>query len=74
MMRARHLAFIITPLAREEWLACFERVLADAPRRYAFPQQHLAGFRAFLHAFSMWMVNTEDAQSPREPDRGLGEL
>jgi hypothetical protein len=24
-----------TPRAREEWLACVERVLADAPARYA---------------------------------------
>jgi hemoglobin len=74
MMRARHLAFVITPRAREEWLACFEHVLADAPRRYAFPEQHLSGFRAFLYAFSMWMVNTEDAPSSREPDRGLDVL
>src|SRR6185369_10800022 len=48
MMRARHLPFVITPKAREEWLACFERVLADAPQRYAFPEEHLSGFRAFL--------------------------
>ena len=74
MMRARHLAFVITPRAREEWLACFERVLADAPRRYAFPEQHLSGFRAFLYAFSMWMVNTEDTPSSRAPDRGLDVL
>ena len=72
MMRARHLPFVITPRAREEWLACFERVLADAPQRYAFPEEHLPGFRAFLRAFSMWMVNTEDEGSPRAPDRGLG--
>lgn len=60
MMRARHLPFRITPRAREEWLACFERVLADAPARYGFPAQHLPGFRAFLRDFSMWMVNTQD--------------
>jgi hypothetical protein len=47
-------------------------VLADAHQRYAFPEKHLPGFRAFLHAFSMWMVNTEDEDSPRAPDRGLG--
>src|SRR5262245_19198827 len=64
MMRARHMPFAITPRAREEWLACFERVLADAPRRYAFPAEHLPGFRAFLQAFSMWMVNTEDEPVP----------
>jgi hemoglobin len=61
MMRARHLAFVITPRAREEWLGCFERVLADAPARYGFPAQHLPGFRAFLRDFSLWMVNTETA-------------
>jgi hemoglobin len=60
MMRARHLPFRITPRAREEWLACFERVLDDAPGRYGFPAQHLPGFRAFLRDFSLWMVNTQD--------------
>ena len=59
MMRARHLPFPITPRAREEWLGCFERVLERAPERYRFPAEHLPGFRAFLQAFSMWMVNTE---------------
>jgi hemoglobin len=72
MMRARHMAFVITPRAREEWLACFERVLADAPHRYAFPERHLPGFRAFLQAFSLWMVNTEDAPSAPGPDGPAG--
>ena len=58
MMRARHMAFAITPRAREEWLACFERVLAHATERYSFPAEHLEGFRAFLRGFSLWMVNT----------------
>jgi hemoglobin len=71
MMRARHLPFVITPRAREEWLACFERVLAEAPQRYAFPEAHLPGFRAFLEGFSMWMVNTEDEGAPPAPSRGL---
>jgi hemoglobin len=60
MMRARHLRFRITPRAREEWLACFERVLASARDRYGFPAHHLPGFRAFLRDFSLWMVNRED--------------
>jgi hemoglobin len=60
MMRARHLRFRVTPRARAEWLACFERVLAEAPGRYGFPVLHLPGFRAFLRDFSLWMVNTED--------------
>jgi hemoglobin len=60
MMRARHLRFAITPRARDEWLECFGRVLAEAPARYGFPAQHLPGFRAFLRDFSLWMVNTQD--------------
>jgi hemoglobin len=64
MMRARHMAFAITPRAREEWLACFERVLAHAVERHAFPAQHLEGFRSFLRDFSLWMVNT--APDPSE--------
>ena len=59
MMRARHLPFPITLAARDEWLGCFDRVLADATARYGFPAEHLAGFRAFLRDFSLWMVNTE---------------
>jgi len=59
MMRARHMAFVITPRAREEWLQCFDRVLATAPERYGFPAEHLPGFRAFLRDFSLWMVNTD---------------
>jgi hemoglobin len=60
MMRARHLPFRITPRARAEWLACFDRVLATATERYRFPPQHLPGFRTFLRDFSLWMVNTQD--------------
>jgi hemoglobin len=59
-MRARHMPFRITTDARNEWLACFERVLARAVADYAFPEQHLEGFRQFLHGFSTWMVNTAD--------------
>jgi len=58
-MRARHLAFRITPSARETWLACFEHVLEHAVERYDFPAEHLEGFRTFLQQFSLWMVNTE---------------
>jgi hemoglobin len=58
MMRARHLPFAIDEAARQEWLACFDRVLERAPERYNFPAEHLAGFRAFLVGFSGWMVNT----------------
>ncbi len=58
MMRARHLPIPIDAAARQEWLACFNRVLDHAPERYAFPAAHLPGFRAFLAGFSSWMVNT----------------
>ncbi len=57
-MRMRHLPFRIDEAARQQWLACFERVLCHAPEQYAFPPQHLPGFRRFLVEFSRWMVNT----------------
>ncbi len=63
-MRARHMPFPIDEAARQEWLRCFNVVLADAPERYNFPAEHLAGFRAFLDGFSVWMVNT--AADPSE--------
>ena len=34
MMRARHLPFPIDEAARQEWLACFERVLDQASEKY----------------------------------------
>lgn len=57
MMRARHLKFPINEAARQEWLRCFRVVLADAPARYGFPEEHLDGFIRFLEGFSGWMVN-----------------
>lgn len=60
-MRARHMPFAIDEAGRREWLRCFDAVLEDAPARYGFPPEHLPGFRAFLHGFSAWMVNTETA-------------
>ena len=57
MMRARHLAIPIDEAARQEWLTCFDRVLAQAVQNYNFPAEHLAGFRIFLREFSGWMVN-----------------
>jgi hemoglobin len=56
MMRARHMPFPIDQTARDVWLTCFERVLEHADD-YAFPAQHLPGFRAFLAGFSVWMMN-----------------
>ena len=61
MMRARHLPFLIDETARQVWLACFNRVLDEAPQKYNFPEEHLAGFREFLHGFSAWMVNKAEA-------------
>lgn len=57
MMRKRHLHIRIDEAARQGWLTCFEKVLEDAPQRYAFPEEHLPGFRTFLDEFSAWMVN-----------------
>ena len=57
MLRARHLPFPIDEAARQEWLACFDRILDRAVSAYGFPPQHLSGFRTFLHEFSAWMVN-----------------
>ncbi len=62
-MRARHMPFPIDESARREWLRCFDVVLDDAPARFGFPLEHLPGFRAFLHGFSAWMVNTASAES-----------
>ena len=73
MMRARHMPFAITMRARAEWLECFERVLADAPARYGFPDEHLPGFRAFLRDFSLWMVNTEAGEEGEAAGPGSGE-
>jgi hemoglobin len=57
MMRARHLKFPIDEAARQEWLRCFKKILAEAPANYRFPGQHLPGFIRFLEGFSAWMVN-----------------
>ena len=59
MLRARHMPFIIDEDGRQEWLDCFDRVLDVSVEKYDFPEQHLEGFRTFIHAFSTWMVNTK---------------
>lgn len=68
-MRARHMVVAIDDAARREWLACFHRVLADAPRRFGFPAEHLPAFEQFLDGFAAWMVNrgSPDDGPPREP-------
>ena len=36
-MRARHMPFVIDETARREWLACFDRVLEQAPQAIRLP-------------------------------------
>lgn len=57
-LRARHIPFKITEESRQVWLSCFSATLEDASSRYGFPAQHMDGFKRFLDAFSVWMVNT----------------
>jgi hemoglobin len=71
MMRARHLPFVIDEAARQEWLRCFDRVLAYAPEKYHFPAEHLPGFRAFLVGFSSWMVNTAPPDTTPQGENDL---
>jgi truncated hemoglobin YjbI len=59
MMRQRHFRFEITGEARATWLACWEPVLAEAPRTLGFPAEHIEGFRAWITTFSAWIVNTK---------------
>lgn len=56
-MRARHIPFPIDEKARQVWLECFHRTLEGAETKYAFPIQHMEGFKEFLRDFSAWMVN-----------------
>lgn len=65
MMRARHQPFAITPAGRAVWLRCFDQTLEVAPARFGFPPEHVPAFRAWLDAFSAWMVNTPDG--PAQP-------
>ena len=57
MMRRRHMPFPIDEAARQEWLACFYRVLENAEEMYNFPAEYLPGFRQFLDGFSAHMIN-----------------
>lgn len=59
MMRKRHLRFTIDEGARQVWLACFEKTLKDADKKYQFPMEHFERFWNFLDKFSVWMVNTK---------------
>ncbi len=57
MMRQRHLPFAIDDQARQVWLDCFKKTLADAEKKYGFPLEHMQSFWTFLDKFSAWMVN-----------------
>lgn len=59
LIRQRHFRFSITGDARAHWLACWEPVLAVAPTTLGFPAECIPGFRAWIHTFSAWIVNTE---------------
>jgi hemoglobin len=56
-MRARHIPFEIDEKARQVWLGCFMKILENSDKKYNFPLEHMAGFKAFLEGFSAWMVN-----------------
>lgn len=71
MMRARHMPFPIDNAARLEWLACFDRILEDAPQKYQFPDEHLPVFRKFLYGFSTWMVNRKANADAADDDLSL---
>ena len=58
-MRARHFPFAIDEKARQVWLACFDKTLENAAADFAFPEEHLEGFKTFLSGFSGWMVNRQ---------------
>ncbi len=58
-MRARHIPFQITDEQRDVWVACFLETLRHASQRYAFPEEHLEGFRNYLIEFSKWMVSVK---------------
>lgn len=60
MMRRRHLPFKIDEHARQVWLRCFRKILADAPQKYLFPADKIDSFLVFLERFSIWMVNTRE--------------
>ncbi|HUX42429.1 MAG TPA: hypothetical protein VMV83_14770 [Rectinemataceae bacterium] len=72
MMRQRHFRFPVTGEARAVWLACWEPVLAEAPRSLGFPAEHIEGFRAWITTFSAYIVNTkspvdEEAEAGARP-------
>jgi hemoglobin len=57
-LRARHISFPVNANAQQIWLNCFLDILKEAPEKYSFPEEHLAGFIDFLEQFSPWMINS----------------
>jgi hemoglobin len=57
-LRRRHMPFAIDNNAKDVWLDCFKKILKDAPEKYSFPKEHLAGFINFIEGFAPWMVNS----------------
>ena len=57
-LRQRHMPFPVDQKAQQVWLECFKKVLENAPEKYQFPKEHLAGFISFLEGFSPWMINS----------------
>ena len=59
MMRARHIPFVITESARQEWLRCYREMLDEAVEKFAMPSGHVDAVWKFVTDFSAWMVNAQ---------------
>ena len=59
MMRARHIPFVITESARQEWLRCYKETLDEAQEKFAMPGEHIDAVWKFVTDFSAWMVNAK---------------
>ncbi|MEM7630033.1 MAG: hypothetical protein AAF356_11535 [Planctomycetota bacterium] len=64
-LRMRHLPFVIDENARQEWLRCLRETLAEAPRLFSMPAEHVPAIDTFMTDFSAWMVNAK----PKQPDQ-----
>ena len=58
MLAQRHLAFRITPVARQVWLECYREVL----KNIEIDQEIMSSFWNYLDVLSMRMVNTKENQ------------
>ena len=57
MLTKRHEPFAINYHAREVWLDCYRQLLPNLQ----MPQDLIISYWQFLDIFSIWMVNTHDA-------------